>query len=158
MMAHYYLYAPCKTSGCPGHLLLMHLEAPDVPHIPMDYPDEYLFLSLRCPGCQQVHSYIPTDLRTKSSVDPLHDPTWRPILPYPPPTRGTNYAGVICQFCKRPMVFSNVPGTFLSSESNPYEVIPLTCPSCKVEGQYPVSKLKPLFQGATELGDKTKLD
>jgi len=83
-IAHYYLYAPCKTPGCASDLLLMHLEAPDTPHLPIDYPDESLYLTLRCPGCGHAHSFTPQDVRTKSSVMPLHDLSLPLPLPFPP--------------------------------------------------------------------------
>lgn len=80
-MAHYYLYVRCKTDRCPAHLLLMHFEAP--PHLPADYPDPAIHLSLQCPACTRTHSYAPEELQTKFSAEPLHPPGWRPILPLP---------------------------------------------------------------------------
>jgi|GEM_PF-2760373 len=83
-MAHYYLYVECKTEGCHGILYLLHFEYADVPSVPIDYSDEALYLSLKCPACGQTHDYIPTDPRTKSSAEPHHPEGWHPVLPFPP--------------------------------------------------------------------------
>ena len=83
-MAHYYFYVKCKTEGCIGHLNLLHFEYADVPHIPIDYPEQALHLSVRCQSCGRTHQYIPDDVRTKSSVEAQHPEGWRPILPFPP--------------------------------------------------------------------------
>jgi hypothetical protein len=83
-LAHYYLYAQCKTEGCKAKLFVLHFEFADVPHVPIDYPEQALHLSLRCSECGQLHQYVPTDLRTESSVEPHHPEGWHPVLPFPP--------------------------------------------------------------------------
>ncbi len=84
-MSHYYLYVECKTNGCPGHINVMHFEAPDMPYFTIDYPHEDLALGLYCPLCRNTHSYEPMDQRTKSSAEALHPLGWKPILPFPHP-------------------------------------------------------------------------
>jgi hypothetical protein len=81
-MSHYYLYAECKTDGCPGHHVISHFEGPDLPHFFQDYPDEALHLELWCEGCGQTHRYAPEDMKTKSSVEPMHPEGWQPIVPF----------------------------------------------------------------------------
>src|SRR5215472_598047 len=83
-MAHYYLYVQCKTEGCPSKLFLLHFEFADVPHIPIDYPEAALYLSLPCPSCGQTYRYTPEDVKTTSSAEAHHPEGWRPILPFPP--------------------------------------------------------------------------
>lgn len=90
-MAHHYLYVKCKTFGCPSDLNVTHIEAPDVPYFEIEYPDEALHFSTRCPLCNEVHPYLPEDVKSKSSEKPMHHAGWRPVLPYPhPSTQGNN--------------------------------------------------------------------
>lgn len=82
-LAHYYLYADCKTPGCKGRLWLSHLEFPDVRLIIVDYPDEWFPVEVLCNSCGQTHSYRARDVGTQSSHCPHHPPEWKPILPDP---------------------------------------------------------------------------
>jgi hypothetical protein len=81
-MAHYYLYVKCKT--CYSNLFLLHFEFADVLHIPIDYPDKALYFRLICANCNTMHDYVPEDVQTKSSAEPIHPEEWRPPLPFPP--------------------------------------------------------------------------
>lgn len=82
---HCYLFVRCKTERCDSHLLLLHFEAPEAPHIPIDYPfEKYFPLRMGCPGCAQTHRYLLEDIETKTASSVLHDEK-RPLpFPFPP--------------------------------------------------------------------------
>ena len=80
---HCYLSARCKTVGCKGKSFLAHLEWPTDDYAVIDYPDGWFPVSVPCSLCGQTHVFEAKEIRTQTSLDPLHPPEWRPIFVFP---------------------------------------------------------------------------
>lgn len=80
---HIYLFVDCKTPGCKLRHMLKHVEHPTVDYGYLDVPDECFPLSLKC-ECGQTHSYSAKDVKTRTSLEPLHPSDFQSILPDAP--------------------------------------------------------------------------
>lgn len=65
-IAHYYLYADCKTPGCKARLWLSHLEFPDVRLILVNHPEGWFPVTVPCGSCGQVYSIARGTLEHKA--------------------------------------------------------------------------------------------